>query len=144
MSLVLKNAQKSDIEIIEEILKKESLPYQDVNFENIKFYKAFDNTNFIGIVGLEKFTDVALLRSMVVLNEFKKMGYGREICKTLKNLAKIEKINELYLLTTTAKTFFERLGFKIITRKNVPDSIKSTTEFSTLCPDTAICMHINL
>ena len=144
MSLVLQRAENFYIPTIEKILQKENLPYQDVNAENIEFYMAFADADFVGIIGLEKFIDVALLRSMVVFDKFRNRGYGCKIVNQLLEEATAKGIKEIFILTTTAKDFFKRIGFEVIERKDVPDSIKSTTEFTSLCPASATCMHINL
>lgn len=147
MSLTLKNAEKSDlanIELIKDTLQKNDLPYQDINADNIELFLANNNSDFVGIVGLEKFDDVALLRSMVVKEKFRGQGYGRKICTQILKIAQKYNIKEVFLLTCTAKDFFEHLGFKKINRDNAPETIKSTIEFSSLCPASAICMKINL
>lgn len=144
MSLVLQRAEKFYIPTIEKILQKEKLPYQDVNAENIEFYMAFSDADFVGIVGLEKFSDVALLRSMVVFDKFRNKGYGSKIVNQILEEATAKGIRETFILTTTAKDFFQHLGFEIIEREDVPNDIKSTTEFTSLCPASATCMHINL
>jgi amino-acid N-acetyltransferase len=46
----------------------------------------------------------------------------------------------LYLITTTAKDFFNRQGYCIIQREKSPEAIKETAEFSSLCPSTAVVM----
>lgn len=149
MSLVLQKldsqgAEKFYIPTIEKILRKEKLPYQDVNTENIEFYMAFSNADFVGIVGLERFVGVALLRSMVVFDNFRNKGFGRRIVNQILEEATSKSIKEIFILTTTAKNFFEHLGFEVIERENVPNEIKSTTEFTSLCPASATCMQINL
>ena len=144
MSLILQRAEQFYIPTIEKILQKENLPYQDANAENIEFYMAFSDSEFVGIVGLEKFIDVALLRSMVIFDKFRNNGYGRRIVNQILEEATAKGINEIFILTTTAKDFFERLGFEVIERIEVPDSIKATTEFTSLCPASATCMHINV
>lgn len=144
MSITLQRAEKFYIPTIEKILQKENLPYQDVNAENIKFFMAFGDNEFVGIVGLENYSDVALLRSMVVFDNFKKKGFGRKIVNYVLEEAKAKGIKEIFILTTTAKEFFERRGFEVIERESVPDDIKSTTEFTSLCPASATCMRINL
>jgi len=144
MSLIFRKAQNLDIGVIKMILQNENLPYQDIDLSNIELFLAFDATDFVGIVGLEKFADIVLLRSMVVLDGFRAKGYGRKICNQILQMAKNENIIEVFLLTCSAKDFFEHLGFEVIERKYVPDSIKSTTEFSGLCPESAMCMQFNL
>lgn len=79
MSLVLQRTEKFYIPTIEKILQKERLPYQDVHADNIRFFMAFGDKEFVGIVGLENFSDVALLRSMVVFDKFRKNFFKREI-----------------------------------------------------------------
>lgn len=144
MSIALQRAENFYIPTIEKILQKENLPYQDVNAENIKFFMAFGDNEFVGIVGLENYSDVALLRSMVVFDNFKKKGFGRKIVNYVLEEAKAKGIKEIFILTTTAKDFFERLGFEVIERERVSNDIKSTTEFTSLCPASATCMHIKL
>lgn len=149
MSLVLQKldsqgAEKFYIPTIEKILQKENLPYQDVKAENIQFYRAFSNADFVGIVGLENYSNVALLRSMIVFDKFRNKGYGRRIVMQILEEATAKGIKEIFILTTTAKDFFEHLGFEVMERENVPHDIKSTTEFTSLCPASATCMHINL
>ena len=46
----------------------------------------------------------------------------------------------IYLLTTTAADFFARLGYKRVEREQAPGSIRSTGEFSSLCPVTSVLM----
>jgi amino-acid N-acetyltransferase len=54
--------------------------------------------------------------------------------------AHLQGIKELYLLTNTAEGFFSKIGFNKVERDNVPDSIRATKEFQSLCPSTAACM----
>lgn len=144
MSLVLKKAEKTDVPKIGKILKEEDLIYEDIESECIDFFLAYEDPLFIGIIGLEKYDNIGLLRSLIVKKEYRKKGYGAKICKELMNYAQKNLISELFLLTCTAKDFFENIGFEIIDRTKVPDLIKNTSEFSNLCPASATCMYMNL
>lgn len=144
MSIILQRAEKFYIPTIEKILQKENLPYQDVNSKNIEFFKAFKDKELVGIIGLERFASVALLRSMVIFEKFRNKGYGFKIVNLIIEKARASEIKELFILTTTAKDFFEHLEFEVIERESVPDDIKLTTEFTSLCPASATCMHIKL
>ncbi len=53
-------------------------------------------------------------------------------------------IEALVLLTETAEAFFTRHGYLVIERESVPDEIKQSAEFQSLCPDSAICMTKSL
>lgn len=140
MTVNLIKAKAKDLDLIIELLKQNNLPYQDIKTENKDFFLAYDNSIFVGIVGLEKFDNIALLRSMVVKEDIRNKGYGKQICSKLIEYTKTKGIKELYVLTTTAKDFFEKIGFSTIERNSAPDAIKNTTEFLGLCPSSAICL----
>ena len=93
-----------------------------------------------GIVGLEVFGSVALLRSLTVAKEARGLGYGKALVASAENYAKDKGVRELYLLTTTAESFFARLGYSRRDRNTAPQQIKRTKEFSDLCPDSAAFM----
>jgi amino-acid N-acetyltransferase len=46
----------------------------------------------------------------------------------------------MYLLTTTAETFFERRGYRRVDRIQAPPAIKLTPEFAGLCPASSAFM----
>lgn len=144
MTLNLKKTHKSDIPIIRDILKKNELAYQDIETNDIDFFFAFEDEKLIGVIGIEKFIDKALLRSMVVMEEFRDQGYGKKICNHFLEIAKQEGIKEVFLLTNDADGFFKQVGFEIVDRENAPDVIRFSTEFSSLCPASAIFMKITL
>ena len=48
--------------------------------------------------------------------------------------AAAHRVQAIYLLTTTAEAFFERLGYRRVDRMQAPPSIQSTREFASLCP----------
>lgn len=142
--LKLTRAENSDFSQIRDILKRNYLVFRDIKNKNVELFWAYEDSDFVGIIGLERFGKIGLLRSLVVLEEYRNKAYGRKICNSLIEHAKNEGVNELYLLTTTARKFFEQIGFKIVKRNNVPIRIKNTDEFSTLCPESAICMELKL
>jgi amino-acid N-acetyltransferase len=44
------------------------------------------------------------------------------------------------LLTTTAEDFFRALGYARIARELAPEAIRTTREFSSLCPASSVVM----
>lgn len=48
-----------------------------------------------------------------------------------------EGVAAIYLLTTTAESFFRRHGYEPVGRPAVPDVIAGSAEFRTLCPASA-------
>lgn len=144
MSLKLMKTEKKDLKTIINLLQENGLPYQDIEIGNKEFFLAYDNSLFVGIIGLEKFDNIGLLRSLAVKDEYKNKGYGIKICKTFITYAKNQQIKELYLLTCTASEYFKRLGFTEIIRDELPKKIKQTKQFSQLCPCSAICMALKI
>ena len=49
-------------------------------------------------------------------------------------------VRSIYLLTTTAEAFFNRLGYERMGRSRAPSSIKRTREFAGLCPVSSVFM----
>ncbi len=67
-------------------------------------------------MGIEIYENVGLLRSLVVDNGCRKMGYGQQLAAKAEAWAYERSIKSLYLLTTTAAGFFSRLGYQVIPR----------------------------
>jgi amino-acid N-acetyltransferase len=87
-----------------------------------------------GLVGLELYDRVALLRSLAVAAHAQRSGLGSELLEQAEGYAYARGIRALYLLTTTAQRFFESRGYRLTSRETCPAAIRSTSEFASLCP----------
>jgi amino-acid N-acetyltransferase len=125
---------------VETVLEKNDLPTADVQSKPESFFVGFAAGERIGIGGLERFDTVGLLRSLVVEESVRGEGYGTDLCEALETRASADGVQRLYLLTTTAAGFFDDRGYRAIERTAPPAPIRQTTEFTTLCPETAVCM----
>lgn len=121
------------------LLTQQQLPVSDIT-EDTLLYVLLDGEKMIGTAGLEIFDDCALLRSVSVIKEAQGMGLGRIINNGMEKYAKESGINCLYLITTTAKDFFDRQGYCAIDRAATPGSIMQTAQFTALCQSTAVVM----
>ena len=133
----------SEIPQIVQLLNQNELPVEDIS-EQIDFFAWKKEAEFIGIGGLEQYGQTGLLRSVAILNPHKGQGLGKEWVKELLNESKKRGIEKLFLLTTTAEVFFQRMGFTTIEREVVPDSIRQTSEFQSICPASAAVMSIKI
>jgi amino-acid N-acetyltransferase len=97
-----------------------------------------------GLVGLELFGDVALLRSLTVSPETRSSGMGSALVRYAENHALSQGVRTLFLLTTTAEGFFARLGYSNTARDAAPPSIRSTREFAGICPASSAFMSKQL
>lgn len=93
-----------------------------------------------GVVGLERFGAVALLRSLAVSTGARGGGLGRALVSAVEDEARASGVTDVYLLTTTADGFFSKLGYVRIARDRTPVAIASTAQFSSLCPTSAVVM----
>ena len=71
-------------------------------------------------------------------------GYGKTLVDFIENFASGEGVKNIYLLTTTAESFFSRNGYITIDRNTVPEFIRQSTEFSSVCPSSAVVMKKTL
>jgi len=134
-------ASPADLAAIRRLLECEKLPSSDITEQALQhFLVARDANGIVGAIGIETLGAVALLRSLVVAKEQRGRGLGATLTAAALALAKSAGCQSVYLLTTTAETFFKTFGFRVIERDHAPDAIRTTTQFSALCPSTAVVM----
>jgi amino-acid N-acetyltransferase len=93
-----------------------------------------------GLVGLELFGEVALLRSLVVADARRNAGAGSRLLAHAETEARARGVRRIYLLTTTAEGFFARRGYGRAARESAPAAIRATREFSGICPASSAFM----
>jgi amino-acid N-acetyltransferase len=133
-------SNETEFEAFRQAVKAAGLPHQDLNYQNQILISYYQGENLVGTGGLEVVDKFALLRSVSVNPQNRGQNLGKQITADL--LKNVEKSNleAVFLLTETAKDFFEKQGFETVSRDNAPLEIKSTTQFSTMCPVSASFM----
>ena len=143
--LELRPARSAELNAIAALLSAADLPVEDLNDTMLDaFVVATEGEVCVGVVGLEIHGSCALLRSLAVEPRHRARGLGSRLVDAVETEARFRGVTALYLLTTTAPAFFERLGYTAHDRAAVPPAIAATTEFSSLCPDTADCLWRDL
>lgn len=138
---VIDGARRDDLAGIRWLLDIESLPSADLTEDALEHFLVYrDERGVAGVVGLEKYGEVALLRSLVVTSEHMGRGLGKRLVAAAEELAAEMNVRSIYLLTTTEVVFFESRGFRCIKRGEAPLPIRNTREFTSLCPATAVLM----
>jgi len=123
------------------LLESASLPTADLTAEHCEhFFFSGSPENPTGMVGLELYGEVALLRSLVVAPGRRGTGEGSALLGHAQQYALANGVRTLYLLTTTAERFFARRGYRHAPRDSAPDAIRATREYSGLCPATSTFM----
>jgi amino-acid N-acetyltransferase len=136
----LRTATDQDAKSIHSLLERSGLPTADLESARPEFVVACDGPRVVGAGGLQRFGSIALLRSVAVEFHWRGSGVGRLIVWELERRAGAAGVTELVLLTQTAKSFFERQGYRVIERQSVSRDVQGSDEFRSLCPATAICM----
>jgi amino-acid N-acetyltransferase len=123
------------------LLAAEGLPATDLTDEHLDHFFYIDPVGSpTALVGLEMVGTDALLRSLVVVPDARTKGVGSAIVRHAEDYAAARHVQAIYLLTTTAESFFNRLGYRRLDRAQAPPSIQSTREFASLCPASSAFM----
>ncbi|MFK5856434.1 MAG: arsenic resistance N-acetyltransferase ArsN2 [Bacteroidota bacterium] len=136
---------KSDIEKVKTLLVENNLPVNDIDKIAVQLFVVKAKNKIIGVIGIENYSTIGLLRSLAVSDNYKNLKIGAELVDYIIGYCSTNKMQELYLLTTTAEKYFVKFGFNIMERENIPDLIKKTSQFADICPASAIIMkkHLN-
>lgn len=126
---------------VEALLREAGLPTADLRFcPRLELLGVRESRQLLGLVGVELYEEVGLLRSLAVVETHRGQGYGAFLVSQAESLAGSNGIQRLYLLTVTAVEFFTRQGYHVADRKKAPEAIRKTAEFSHLCPSSSILM----
>jgi amino-acid N-acetyltransferase len=117
------------------LLEGAALPTSDLTDEHMKdFFYVGLATAPIGIVGVQFYGADALLRSLVVIAAHRKQGLGHRLVEHAEQHARAHGATTVYLLTTTAESYFRSRGYTVTPRDSAPPAIRSAPEFAGLCP----------
>ena len=141
MSATIRPATDGDYPRIERLLLESELPTVGVREALGDFFVAQAGDDVVGVAGLEPCGGDALLRSVAVRPEWRSKGVGRAIVTHAINAAEARGCRALYLLTTTAETYFPGFGFHPVGRDQVPAEVRATQEFTSACPESATAME---
>lgn len=138
-------AHAGDLAEVAALLREARLPEGDLTPGHMAaFVTAREGAALIGIVGLEVFGRVALLRSFAVRHDRRLHGHGRALLEAAEAAARERGVDELWLLTDTAADYFGRRGYERADRASAPAAMQATTEFREMCPSSATCMRKRL
>ena len=122
-------------------LKGAGLPTDDIADAAARFWRfSFADDIPAGFGGLEVHGVDALLRSVMTLPPLRGRGFGQAIVRALEAEAIVLKCRSVFVLTTTAQRFFEKLDYAPIDRAAAPAAIRATAQFAALCADSAAVM----
>ncbi|MBT1697749.1 GNAT family N-acetyltransferase [Fulvivirgaceae bacterium PWU4] len=130
----------ASFEAFRSLLKASSLPADDLNYKRDLLVGYYEGDSLVGTGALEIHGNYALLRSLSVKLGIRGKSVGTTITEYLLDEARKKKLKAIYLLTETARGFFLKKGFTEVQRDEVPADVKASSEFSQVCPVTAVVM----
>jgi amino-acid N-acetyltransferase len=137
----LRPARSDDLKAVTSLLKDCGLHIEGVEEHIVGGYVVAEHEEgIIGVCGIETYGTFGLMRSLAVSRSWRCRSAGRRLVDDRTAWARAEGIRALYILTIDADGYFERFGFSRIRRGDVPNEIRGSLEFSSLCPVTAAVM----
>jgi amino-acid N-acetyltransferase len=140
-------ASAEDEKQIKQILAVSDLHHEDISPSQLRHFLIVRENAVLplaGVVGLEPNDEVGLLRSLAVAKDYRRQGLATLLVDKIEEYARSQQVATLYLLTLTAENFFAGRGYKKTDRESAPEALQETTEFKSLCPETAVCMKKHL
>ncbi|MCZ6706157.1 MAG: GNAT family N-acetyltransferase [Bacteroidetes bacterium] len=140
----IRAARQEDLAPVERLLVATGLAPDGIDDHLPTILIAEHEHQIVATAALEIYNDSALLRSVAVDPDVRGTGVGKRITMEAINLAQRLEIDRLFLLTDTAGEFFPKFGFRVVSRLVIPDLVKSSIEFTSMCADTALAMELRL
>lgn len=139
--VVIEHATPADLPAIVALLQQQGLPADGLADHVSTALVARQGGRVVGIAALELYGAHALLRSVAVDARAQARGVGSALTSAALRIAETRRIGDVFLLTLTAEGYFPRFGFEAVTREVVPASVRSSVEFTSACPASAVVMR---
>jgi amino-acid N-acetyltransferase len=139
-SITYSFATPADKDQIRQLLSGCGLPTLFIH-RHLKFFIVAKSVRkIVGVIGLEPYGRVGLLRSLCVDPAYRRRGIAKTLNARMMAYAHLQGIDRLYMFTFDAEEFASKLGFHKIGKSRLPESIRSTWQFQKLKPYPVVCM----
>lgn len=136
----LRAATRDNRPAIRGLLQDSGLHVGDLDTAAIEFLVIVQDRTVVGAVGVERYGDTGLLRSLAVRADRRGLGVGARLVDAMEAHAASNGMRHLVLLTETAAPFFAQRGYAVTQRHHAPAAVQAGAEFRSLCPASATCM----
>lgn len=141
----IRRTRAQEFEAVRLLLSGAGLPTADLSSApGLRCWVLEAGVELVGVIGLECAGNGGLVRSLMVAQPYRGQGWAGELLATLEREACALGVRQLVLLTETAEGFFAARGYATIDRRYVPEELKESEEFHSLCPASAVCMTKSL
>jgi protein-tyrosine-phosphatase/N-acetylglutamate synthase-like GNAT family acetyltransferase len=138
---VVMPASAGDRDELEALLRSSGLPLDglDACFPHDVVLARIDGA-LVGSAALERWDGFALLRSVVVAAAHRGHAIATALIAERMCIARLDAMNAVYLLTTGADRYFEKLGFTRVERSTLPAALAPSTQVTLPACSGAIAM----
>lgn len=141
MNVTVRPARADDLDAVKSLLDAAHLPLDGLEEQFGEGYAVAEaGQEIVGVEGIEVYERSGLLRSAVVHPDWRGRGVGDVLTRDRLEWARHAGLHRVYLLTTTAESYFPRFGFARVDRSDAPAEIRASREFASACPATAALM----
>lgn len=141
MNVHITPASDADRSSILQLLLDSGLPIDGLVDHLTTALVARSGAALVGCAAVEIYPDGALLRSVAVAPAARGHGVGERLTEAAVALARSRRTPAVYLLTTTAESYFSKFGFVQTTRELVPAGVRQSIEFRSACAASAVVMR---
>jgi len=139
----VRRASAEDVPAITSLLEKNGLTPLGVA-EAPENYLVLERSGVAAVAGMEIRGGNGLLRSLAVRSYDRKKRFGERMTRAILDDALSRGVRNVYLLTETAVRFFERAGFAIVGRDDIPSDLLSSSALDLVCPTSSTAMEKRL
>lgn len=130
--ILIKKANVADLPEIYLLLEELNLPITGISEHLDNFILSIHNNLITGIIGLEMYGKIGLLRSVGVRSSYQSQRIGDDLMMAIQEYAKFKSVERIYLFTDTAEKWFEQYGFNKISNDQLDPILQRSKEYS-LC-----------
>lgn len=145
VAVPVRPAAAADLAAVTALLRECDLPAAGVGDQFEDGYVVAEQSGaIVGVAGLEVYGGAGLLRSVAVAPAYRGRGIAAALVADRVGWGRARGLRAIYLLTTTAPSWFAQRSFVSVGRDDVPVSIRRSPEFADVCPTTAHAMTLPL
>lgn len=140
----LRRAVARDRPDVERLLESSALPSIDVVDQGVASFVAEAMSTAIGVIGLQRFGDDALLRGACVDLAWRRRGIGTNLVELALREAALGAVDSVYLVTGDSAPFFARFGFTKVLPNALPFAVTRAVARDVNARPDAITMALRL
>ena len=120
--------QTRDLAQIRKLLEEAAMLTEGIEWPPACYLLAFDGDEAVGVVGVEPALDSALIRSLYVRQSHRRGGIGERLVTAARKAAHTRGARQLYLFSTEAGGFFQRIGFEPAAVSDLTAALRGTPQ----------------